>query len=368
MRRLLHIASFNGNIGDSLSHRGLYNLLGCDCNLSEDKIDRIEIRRFYQNADRDILKFDGACAEKFNNYRYVILGGGGFLKQSFNNSKYGNTFEFEKEFFKKLRTKLLFYSIGGLNALEKVDEVAYYRTEHFIEKLYSDDRFMFIFRTDGSVKNSQFLNQKYSKDSNSIKQVFDSAFLNEVKSDARCENNVIINIGYDQLLEANTDKACVFKTISETMIHLLDEDIGVKFYFAPHTYYDVQAFTALCEYLPEYLKRNNLKCLQSLTFSTDLQATIDAYSSAKLALTGRFHSAAFAFLYSNNFTPIYQFDRTDAQLKSLLMKKTPLVKSKTLPSLINSKGEDVQLRQLAHGTLSENRRKTVSYLREYLGS
>ena len=45
--KILHLASFNGNVGDNASHMGLYNFLNDinpDCNF-----DQIEIRKFYKN-------------------------------------------------------------------------------------------------------------------------------------------------------------------------------------------------------------------------------------------------------------------------------------------------------------------------------
>jgi hypothetical protein len=317
MLRILHVASFNGNIGDALSHIGLYKLLDTDLGISRDDIYQLDLRRFYKNASVDALQFNSDCAADFNKYDLIIIGGGGFLRQAFEKSISGNTFDFEDSFLSKLQSKILFYSIGGINSFEAVTEQAYSKTERFIEKLYADPRFKFLFRTDGSVHNSQFLKALVDKEPSSVVQIFDSAYLNRKQTGSRRRNSVIINIGYDQALESSCGLNEVIVRTSQIIARLYKEDPSIVFEFVPHTYYDVEAFSALCKSLPERIKRNNLKCLQSFTFYSDLQNTINAYASARLALTGRFHSTAFAFLYTGNFLPLYEFDRTKSQLDAL---------------------------------------------------
>ena len=80
---------------------------------------------------------------------------------------------------------------------------AYIKTEKFIEHLYTDPRFEFLFRMDGSAYNSEFLNTLLMKNPSSVKQIFDGAYLNKKKKHSSISNSVVINIGYDQALESN---------------------------------------------------------------------------------------------------------------------------------------------------------------------
>ncbi|MDB9696543.1 hypothetical protein OAA80_00940 [Amylibacter sp.] len=341
MMRILHVASFNGNIGDVLSHAGLYDFLKAALGVSKDNILRLDLRRFYKNATKGALKFNSDCAENFNNYDLVIIGGGGFLKQSFEDSISGNTFDFDSGFFSKLKSKILFYSIGGINPLETVSNDAYYKTEMFIKKLNSDPRFQFFYRTDGSVQNSKFLSSLFKSDSSAIIQMFDSAYLNyRPKKLLNQSNNVVINIGHDQALESDCGFSKVISRTSHIIESLNNYDPSIVFQFIPHTYYDVEAFSALCRSLPESIKRNNLKCMQSFTFYSDLKSAITTYTSARLALTGRFHSAAFAFLFTGNFLPLYKFDRTLYQLEALGIGKLSATSAEEVIKSYNSKIEN----------------------------
>ena len=73
--RILHIASFNGNIGDNASHIGLRNILKTLGVIAT--IDQIEIRRFYKNYSLfDKQSFDEDFVKMANQYDLVVFGGG----------------------------------------------------------------------------------------------------------------------------------------------------------------------------------------------------------------------------------------------------------------------------------------------------
>ena len=76
--KILHVASFKGNIGDNASHMGFYKIL--KLHLIDFKVKKIEIRKFYKNYKKsDALSFDDKFVESINNYDLCIIGGGGFL-------------------------------------------------------------------------------------------------------------------------------------------------------------------------------------------------------------------------------------------------------------------------------------------------
>lgn len=61
--KILHIASFVGNVGDNMSHIGLRRVL--DDMFKNYQIDILEIRKFYMNyAGADKHSFDNRFLEK----------------------------------------------------------------------------------------------------------------------------------------------------------------------------------------------------------------------------------------------------------------------------------------------------------------
>ena len=75
--KVLHIASFSGNIGDNASHQGLANVLRTL--LPDHKITKLEIRNFYKNARRPhkslLMKALWNTLTRLTCY----FGGGGYL-------------------------------------------------------------------------------------------------------------------------------------------------------------------------------------------------------------------------------------------------------------------------------------------------
>lgn len=364
--KILHVASFNGNIGDVLSHAGLYRTLERNLRISSKNIERLDLRRFYRIEGERRLQFNLECAEMFNTYDLIIIGGGGFLKQQFESSLSGNTFDFEICFLKTLKTKVLFYSIGGLNPLATVSSVAFQKTEEFLSMIARDDRFMFLLRSDGSVNNSTVLRELQATKADNIGEVFDSAYLNRSTFKKSNSNSVVINIGYDQALEYEKGISDVISRTARLVEAIYEADQSATIYFVPHTYYDVSSFVKLYEALPEVINRNNLKCLETFTMMGDLEGIIDVYSKARLVLTGRFHSAAFAFLYNGNFLPLYKFDRTECQLEALGMSLpvNPDVDQYLEAYLLPEKLR--KMRSKSNAGLKANHVRTSEYLTKFL--
>ena len=75
--KALHVASFNGNVGDNASHNGfrkrLIDSLGCSIHFNE-----VEIREFYESWDMGNLNMDDFIAQ-CNSYDLVIFSGGNFF-------------------------------------------------------------------------------------------------------------------------------------------------------------------------------------------------------------------------------------------------------------------------------------------------
>ncbi|WP_301009429.1 hypothetical protein [Helicobacter sp. UBA3407] len=77
--RILHLASFSGNIGDNISHIGFKNLLN-QLHLDLD-ITRLEIRKFYNNYNlSDKRFFNQELISEINSYDGCIIGGRGLYE------------------------------------------------------------------------------------------------------------------------------------------------------------------------------------------------------------------------------------------------------------------------------------------------
>ena len=72
--KIMHIASFQGNCGDILSHSGFYNLLKKILPNENIDVTQIEMRDFYRNSQ--LRKFDNTFLNEVNTYDLLVIGGG----------------------------------------------------------------------------------------------------------------------------------------------------------------------------------------------------------------------------------------------------------------------------------------------------
>lgn len=74
--KALHLASFNGNIGDIANHRGFYNMF---CKYVDKKVEFVplEMREFYRSWN--IRKYDEEFINYINTFDVFIIGGGSFF-------------------------------------------------------------------------------------------------------------------------------------------------------------------------------------------------------------------------------------------------------------------------------------------------
>src|SRR5699024_7456701 len=107
--KVLHIASFNGNIGDNANHNGLRkNLeryLNRNFNFTE-----IEMREFYQSwnlRDFNTETFIELC----NKNELVIIGGGNFFELKWDYSYTGTTINLSNDTLEKINTPILFFGL-----------------------------------------------------------------------------------------------------------------------------------------------------------------------------------------------------------------------------------------------------------------
>src|SRR5262245_48888408 len=109
MRRLrvLHLASFDGNVGDNANHDGarreLERNLGVELEYSE-----LEIREFFWKQRRYDDEFAALC----NRHDLVMIGGGNYFELWVEHSSTGTSIDLSAELLAKIRPPILFHALG----------------------------------------------------------------------------------------------------------------------------------------------------------------------------------------------------------------------------------------------------------------
>ena len=105
--KILHLASFDGNVGDNANHKGsrvfLRKNLGYDIEYTN-----LEIREFYWN----IRKFDEEFVQLSNQHDVVMIGGGNYFELWVENSYTGTSLNLSREILEKINSPIVFYALG----------------------------------------------------------------------------------------------------------------------------------------------------------------------------------------------------------------------------------------------------------------
>lgn len=145
--KILHVASFHGNIGDLINHAGFYSNMR-KYFIEEPEVTQLEMRHFYRNER--MYAFDDTFAEKANQYDLLIFGGGGFFDVRHNDSATGTTIDISKSVIDKITIPVVVNAMG-YPEYEGDYQVAKERFKDFLLYVLKKNNWFVSFRNDGSV-------------------------------------------------------------------------------------------------------------------------------------------------------------------------------------------------------------------------
>lgn len=301
MKKILHIASFKGNIGDYLNHKGLYKVMSENLNF-EYEIVQEEIRDYYFSIANK--RFDNNFVELCNKFDYVIFGGGNFFEVKWDNSATGTTFDMTEDTINKITAKMLFFGLG-FDLFKGYSEKSLSDFQQFIENLNKKLAVITV-RNDGSFENlNKVYTQDFIKNANILK-VLDGAFLNDIRIN-ESNNYIAINIAQD-MPEFRFDKVTQVsfeKQISEFCNLKIKEGKRIK--FVPHIKSDVE----IMENVVREIKDNDKVEIIELVESPEefLQIVNSIYAKSDFNICVRFHANIISLLNSKKTIAINTYDK-----------------------------------------------------------
>lgn len=286
--KVLHLASFTGNIGDVANHEAFYVHLTELLN-RELEIDKLEMRLFYRNTQQ--MKFDNNFADLVNSYDLLIIGGGNFFELCWDYSHTGTTFDISGEVLKSIKTPILINGIGididkgySKNNLEKF--------KSFLEILFSSNKVFFTVRNDGS---KDVINRFFSEYSDNIYEIPDHGFflaevpmISEYKGD-ELRKYIGINVAIDmkEIRYSQIEYETFIKRLAEVINNLLSK-YDFNIYLFPHIQSDYFAITELMKHINHYFLRTRIS-VTSLQVGNELE-TFKHYKECQLVIGMRNHS------------------------------------------------------------------------------
>jgi polysaccharide pyruvyl transferase WcaK-like protein len=294
---ILHVASFDGNVGDNASHSGLYKTLSKNTGWTL-KVTEREIRKAYLNYDgSDKWEWDSTFIGQVNAHDLTIVGGGNYFELWIEGSATGTTVDMEVALLEKLERPMVFHGIG-FDPCKGYTSATVDKFKTFLDAVSRHPLCLVAFRNDGSAAHLQRLLGDTA--GNGVMKTPDPGFFIDI---ANAKTSAIVSPSY-WAVNIAADMACVrfpggpdfvdypgfISNMRDLAVVSLQKYPGLEWVLVPHIYSDLKAISDFMEALPEYIRRNRITVAPLQHGPEAHLHTFSTYANAQLVIGTRFHT------------------------------------------------------------------------------
>jgi hypothetical protein len=286
--RVLHLASFAGNIGDLANHAGARRMLAERLSFTLDFTD-LEIREFYWKQ----RSFDDSFIEYANNFDLLIIGGGNYFELWVDHSATGTSIDITPERLARLTVPTVFFALGvdtgqGYSAQTKQ------RFSDFITTVLGRRDMFVCVRNDGSQRAlCEVLGDEIAS---RIPTMPDGGFFADPTGGGQVYDDsgrIGINIAGD-MLERRFDRGLTIegflRELAEACRGLLDTKPELRIDFMPHLWRDNTIIADLLPFIPDPYLRRRIAVGRLDPSKAGLVGFLQSYRNFDLVLGMRFHA------------------------------------------------------------------------------
>ena len=295
---VLHVASFDGNIGDNANHNGTRSAIS-EAVGSQLDIEEWEIRRHYQNYESFGRKhFDKEFVEKANSKDCILIGGGSFFDPWIKNSNTGTTIDIPKDVIDKINSLLIFHGLGCIPNKHTSHPIIR-KFKSFLEHIIEAEHCLVSVRNDGSVGHIRELVGDSLADQ--IDVIPDGGFFVNTSKYYHPElagNDVTIGINLvadmQQMRFPGGKEYHNYETFVEEFAaftdYILNNQSNYSIIFIPHIYSDLKSIYDVISRMNVANKRNRVSIAPYVHGMGQEKYIFDLYGSLDIAIGLRFHS------------------------------------------------------------------------------
>ncbi|MFT5676460.1 MAG: polysaccharide pyruvyl transferase WcaK-like protein [Paraglaciecola sp.] len=368
--KILHIASFVGNIGDNASHIGFQNLLA-DC-VKNVTISQMEMRKFYKNYQgQDRLNFDQNFIDYANTFDRVVIGGGGFLDYCIKDSQSGTTIDMCPTLLSSLKVPTWLTSVGCAPH-HPVPAENKQKFRSFLDACLDNKMIRINVRNDGSIMAlREDIGPQYAA---AVTEILDHGFFFQpLSSDNLPLNNYIaVNISQDQIrMQRRSGQAIDPENYYQNLAKSLNEIIAntnKHLVLIPHIYSDLAAITSLLSKMNDFEVRSRVTvapCIQELAGANFI---FNLYRHADLIIGMRFHANVCGLAMARPTIGLQALDRVGYMFGHLgLANRTVLVEDDFSKNLIEMALDSLKkpLFYAQTGSLDKQKQLTLSHYKQF---
>lgn len=291
--KVLHVASFTGNIGDNANHTGFRANLEKHIK-SEVEYTDFEIREVFWKHKA----FDQSFVKLANQHDLIIIGGGNYFELWVENSETGTSIDISLELLNEINNPIVFNALG-VDPAQGAKEESLYKFRKFLDYAIESPSILLSCRNDGSYKTlTELVGIKYAQ---AFHHIPDSGFFTTVKDTYHPEleldkKNIVIQIAGDMLdtrFPKRNESDNSFSDFVDGMAKYIEmiNNEQVNFVLVPHIFRDLSVIHSILDKLPDNIRRANVSVAPYLVGQKGQDYIFDIYKKADLVLGMRFHAS-----------------------------------------------------------------------------
>jgi polysaccharide pyruvyl transferase WcaK-like protein len=289
--RVLHVASFQGNIGDGANHSGFRACFRAAFGKLV-SFTNFEIRQTYWGES----DFDNDLVRESNSHDLVIVGGGNFFELYVEKSRTGSTFDVPPKVLERISTPIIFNGLGcdGYKG-STIETVS--RFKAFLDYVLTSSRCAVSVRNDGSMSTiERIFGPSYAS---RIYPIADCGFFLDLPGSRTDKSIIAVNVAADMpefrydmhaRNSAALNSAEAMSELASALTLLAADNVDLRIVFVPHIYSDIDAISSVLHKLPDSLRRRRVDIAQYESTVDGYNHAFDIYRSAKVVLSMRFHA------------------------------------------------------------------------------
>jgi polysaccharide pyruvyl transferase WcaK-like protein len=286
--RVLHLASFAGNIGDLANHAGARRMLAERLSFPLEFTD-LEIREFYWKK----RSFDDAFVEYANRFDLLIVGGGNYFELWVDHSATGTSIDITPERLAKLSVPTVFFALG-VDTGQGYSAQSAQRFSAFMTTALGRRNMFVCVRNDGSSR--ALCEVLGDETAGRIRVIPDGGFFADA---AGCRpasvdsGRIGINIAGD-MLERRFDRALsvedFLRELADACCSLMDARPELRIHLMPHIWRDSALIAQLLPMIPDPYLRRRVAVGRLEPSEPGLAGFLKSYRGFDLVLGMRFHA------------------------------------------------------------------------------
>ena len=286
--RVLHLASFAGNIGDLANHAGACRMLAERLGFGLEFTD-LEIREFYWRQ----RSFDDAFVDYANSFDLLIVGGGNYFELWVDHSATGTSIDITPERLAKLKVPTLFFALG-VDTGQGYSAQSAQRFNDFMAKVLERRDLFVCVRNDGSTRSLREVLGDHT--AAHIPTMPDGGFFADpagcrpADGDSGC---IGINIAGDMLerrFDRGLDTEGFLRELAYACRALMDAKPDLRIDLMPHIWRDSALIAQLLPMIPDPYLRRRVAVGRLEPGETGLAGFLQSYRGFDLVLGMRFHA------------------------------------------------------------------------------